>query len=53
MVVTELVAHGGLEARDGKGQSPLHTAAYHGETECVEILCSNSVDILARLEIYL
>lgn len=49
-VVQELLRYGGVEIADCRGQSPLHVAAYHGEFECVKILCANSAQIAARDE---
>ena len=44
----ELLKYGGVEIADCRGQSPLHVAAYHGESECVQLLCAHSAQIAAR-----
>ncbi|XP_063685855.1 poly [ADP-ribose] polymerase tankyrase-2-like isoform X3 [Bolinopsis microptera] len=49
-VVEELLKYGGVEIADCRGQSPLHVAAYHGESQCVQLLCANSAQIAARDE---
>ena len=47
-VVEELLKYGGVEITDCRGQSPLHVAAYHGESECVKLLCAHAAQIAAR-----
>ncbi|KAL5267108.1 hypothetical protein ACHWQZ_G004222 [Mnemiopsis leidyi] len=49
-VVEELLKYGGVEIADCRGQSPLHVAAYHGESECVKLLCAHAAQIAARDE---
>lgn len=49
-VVVELLKFGGVEITDCRGQSPLHVAAYHGESDCVQLLCTNSAQIATRDE---
>jgi len=49
-VLQELLTYGGLELTDKRGQTPLHVAAYHGEAQCAQLLCSNSADIGSRDE---
>lgn len=47
-MVEELLKYGGVEIADCRGQSPLHVAAYHGESECVKLLCAHAAQIAAR-----
>ena len=47
-MVEELLKYGGVEITDCRGQTPLHVAAYHGEAECVKLLCCHGAQISAR-----